>query len=682
MLRRVALLALALCASVLAGAGAVASAVAAPAKAAVARVDVLSPVWTPVTGDVAAGVQVRLASDVNRLNVRLRLYDDEQNLLWQRTQSRRSLSGQTYVFSFAKPVRDLGLKPGVYLLRAQVRAGAAAPVEATATLLIADPKTRAVPVSVVVRVAGLPARDPAGTFVVDPLQDGGTREAAEALSQLAMLRPDLRLSAAIPPVLLEDWRDAGNGYTLAGSQGTATVSADGTGALACRGVLDTLGRASVSGLSLLRGMYAEPDPEGLVRTGDSGRIVADQLALGARVASDAIGAARATSAGDSATRSLEPTGLAVLGDVLPSAAASPVAGAGVGFALLDPSCVSLGGTRTAAPGLYALRSATASATSGLRVLALDRVSSRLLADPAGASALRTHLLQQALSKAGADSPIVIEITVGPGGAKVADLQPALASLARLPWIRLVDAPTAAGMKASPASLSPAAKLSPQAPAGYWDDVTRALSQARALQSAAGPGDPDAAGAVRDAVLATSRCWAGPGGPWSEAERGRAYARAAEDTARRTLSAVHVDIPAVTLSGSAGKVPVSIQNGSAKVLAVVITSRSPKIRLPKVRITAVLRPGENILSVPVDLGPVLSAPLSIAVSAEDVRLAESTTTVRASYLDRLVVLAAVVSVLLMLLWYIRVKARPALARRRARADDSERETAQTPERHGR
>jgi len=128
MLRRVALLALALCASVLAGAGAVASAVAAPAKVAVARVDVLSPVWTPVTGDVAAGVQVRLASDVNRLNVRLRLYDDEQNLLWQRTQSRRSLSGQTYVFSFAKPVRDLGLKPGVYLLRAQVRAGAAAPV--------------------------------------------------------------------------------------------------------------------------------------------------------------------------------------------------------------------------------------------------------------------------------------------------------------------------------------------------------------------------------------------------------------------------------------------------------------------------------------------------------------------------------------------------------------------------
>jgi len=76
----------------------------------------------------------------------------------------------------------------------------------------------------------------------------------------------------------------------------------------------------------------------------------------------------------------------------------------------------------------------------------------------------------------------------------------------------------------------------------------------------------------------------------------------------------VDIPAVTLSGSAGKVPVSIQNGSTKVLSVTVTSRSPKIRLPKARIAAVLRPGENILSVPVDLGPALSAPLSIAVSA--------------------------------------------------------------------
>jgi hypothetical protein len=117
------------------------------------------------------------------------------------------------------------------------------------------------------------------------------------------------------------------------------------------------------------------------------------------------------------------------------------------------------------------------------------------------------------------------------------------------------------------------------------------------------------------------------------------------------------VPDVTLSGTAGNLPLNVTNASDRQLRVVLRARSSSLRTPRDKRTVlVLRKGENILSVPVDLGQELSGALSLTLSAGDVSLAAADVRVRGSYIDRLALAGSVVSVLLVLLWYIRRKSR--------------------------
>jgi hypothetical protein len=69
-------------------------------------------------------------------------------------------------------------------------------------------------------------------------------------------------------------------------------------------------------------------------------------------------------------------------------------------------------------------------------------------------------------------------------------------------------------------------------------------------------------------------------------------------------------------------------------------------------TLTLAPQENFHTVAVDLGPALSGRLSVEVWAGEVLLAQGTSVVRASYLDRLVIIGAVMILLVGLLIFIR------------------------------
>lgn len=630
-------------------------AAAAPAPA-VSHVEVLAPAWAAPGAALACGVQVRLAAAADRVSVRLRLRDEHDQTLWMRTRTSTGLKPGTYFFPFARPAGD-ALDAGVYSLEAEVAAGRDEAVDASATLPVADASTTPVPVAVVVRIAAHPARDPSGAFTTDPALDTGPRAEADALAELAMLRPDLELAVSLPAFLLDDWRAAASGYRVATDTPTATVGADAPAAFACRATLDALGRARASGLTVLGGLYAEPDPGWLARRGADPREVAEQVALASQATSDALHAAEASG-------SLPSTGLAPVGGVLPTRAALSAIGAGTRFFVLDQGAVRSGG-RAAAPGVYQLATPGAVRSAAVNALVVDGAASRMLADPARASVLRGHLLAHALAREGGTTPVVLAIEVGADGAHVADVQPALASLARLPWVRMVSVAEAAALRGPKASMAATPALAPGAPAGYWSAVTTAARVARAFETAVGPADPDARRAVLDSMLAASRSWAATSGAWPGAAQGLAYAKAANTAASRVLFSLSVQVPPVTLSGSEGRVPVSITNRSSKTLKVVVTPHSPstQVRVQKTGIATSLHPGENILSVPVDLGAALAADLAVDIRVDGLELARGGTTVRASYLDRIVMIAAVVLVLLGLLWYIHTKVRPTLARRR-------------------
>ena len=73
-------------------------------------------------------------------------------------------------------------------------------------------------------------------------------------------------------------------------------------------------------------------------------------------------------------------------------------------------------------------------------------------------------------------------------------------------------------------------------------------------------------------------------------------------------------------------------------------------------TIELSPAENYLTLPVDLQSSLSGNVSLQLWADDLLLDEASVVVRASYLDRLVIVGAIAIILLALLFFIRKRVR--------------------------
>ena len=117
---------------------------------------------------------------------------------------------------------------------------------------------------------------------------------------------------------------------------------------------------------------------------------------------------------------------------------------------------------------------------------------------------------------------------------------------------------------------------------------------------------------------------------------------------------------VTLAGTSGKVPVIISNEAETPLMLRVTAiPSREVELEGKRSSAMeVMPKDNFIEVPVDLRDSLSGRLTVAVSAGGLVLASDSVTVRASYLDRLVMVLGVVLVLGVLLAFIIKRVRDA------------------------
>jgi hypothetical protein len=618
--------------------------VAAKTPAPVVRIDLPGASVTP-TGTLAFSVTTQLPAAVTALTVTSRVLTPAGALLYQHTETRGALPADTYAFGFSKALAGgTATREGRYRVQVQVKAGSATAVDSNASALVVDPaKHTPVPLAVVVRVAHVPATDPDGLFSVDPASEATGRAEVRALARLASSHRELGLTLALSPLTLDEWDQASVGYrSIAGSL-PVTVSADASAPLDCAATLDALESAVTSGsVPMLAVPYAEPDLSGLATIEGVGDL-RDQLDLG-------------TNTYQTTLRSQPGTGTALALDGLPAQVLPMLAERDVGFVLARTAALKRSGVATVAPGVYRIKDATATA------VAVDDRVARLLGDPqASTGAIADALFDRLDAKATKGQPVVVVLDAGPDSTITSGrLATELDALVASGWIRLVGVDAAAAMPplgevtASGESVGGGA-----APAGWWQAIAAARQSAAALAAAAGPDDPDARRVAKDTLIAESRLWAGTDGLWRDVARARPFADTSAVVAKALLGGLKVSASPVTLSGTAGRVPVNVHNPSDRILSVVVTASAPRVTVPDGgRVAATLRPGENYVTVPVDMGSVFTANLRVGVSAGPLEISHTTVKVRASYVDRLALVGLVVVVLLGLLFYIRSRTRAA------------------------
>jgi len=635
------------------------AATAAKASAPVVRIDMSGASVTP-TGTLSFSVNTELPAAVGALTVTAKVLTPSGAVLYQHTETRGALPADTYAFSFSKALGGGSTtREGRYLVQVQVKAGSASVVDVSASALVVSPaKHTPVPVAVVVRVAHVPASGPDGAFSIDPSSEATARAEVRALARLASSRPELSLTLALSPLTLDEWKSASDGYRSVASSASVDVSADASSALDCAATIDALASAVTSGsVPMLAVPYAEPDLIGLAGIGGVGDL-RDQLDLGLNTYQVTL-------------RSQPGTGTALSTGGLPAEALPLLAERHTAFVLVRTSALKHSGAATVTPGVYRLTDATATA------VAIDDRVSRLLSDPtADAGQVADAIFDRLDAKATKGQPVVAMVDIGPDArTSAARLAAALDALAASGWIKIVSTDAAAATPPlADVTASGGPVDGPAAPAGWWPGIAAARTDAAALAAAAGAEDPDARRAAKDTLIAESRLWAGEDGSWRDASRARPYADTPVVVAEALLGGLKVSGSSVTLSGTSGRVPVNVHNPSDRILNVVVTASAPRVTVPDGgRVAATLRPGENYVTIPVDMGSTFSAKLRVGVTAGPLELSHTTVQVRASYVDRLALVGLVVLVLLGLLFYIRSRTRSAAG---AAERSSERATART------
>ena len=593
------------------------------------------------TGTIQISVTASLRVPVRSLTVRVRIRRPNGMLVYQRTQTLTTLKAGTTAFQFKKSFSGLALREGRYPIEVLITAGALPAATLSDRLYLVKPGRPPVTLVIVPRFNYSPMIDPQGRFVIDPATATQARDEALALGGVIARSPQLKLSLGVPPLMLDEWRRIVSGYQTVGPEGVHDVPKNAPVTSTYAAALQSL-RGAVSGgrLQLLDVPFADPDIEGLrsIRGLDDLKRHFDR---GLSIYQASLGATPVA-------------GTAVLGDALPNAAVPTLVSERIGFVLVKPEAVSPSKGATAAPGVYTIGG------TKVRCLVIDQQASAILENPASSpEQLLDHLFTRLTSSTLASQPIVIDVRVGPGARTDATaLESMLGEVSRSGWIRFATAEQAA--RTRPLTFVRLPTSSPAgtpAPAGYWTEVAQARTYAIAFIDAVTEEDADAEAAMYAALVSESRYWAGPDQSWSFADRGRAFAAAALRSSQDVLTKVAVTSQSITLAGSSGKVPISVRNDSGKTLNVDIVARGSHTRFPSgSSMRVALRPSDNYLTIPVDLGAGGFADrLTVSVTSGSVTLATTAIDVRASYLDRIVLVAMVVLVLLGLLLYIRHKA---------------------------
>jgi hypothetical protein len=585
-------------------------------------------------GGFSYTARLTLSRPAESVMVRLKILNPSGKLMIQQTRIENQADTGTVVASFERDMSDLRLAPGAYPMQFEVRVsqdGEIAEKTVETELLVYDSARARLPFALCARVSGQPLTDPQGRFVADPARYTRARDDVTAIAAWVTTEPEARITLAVSPLLLDEWTRIATGYDLVGPEGSTSFPADGPTATSYAATIRLLKQAVETGrLELTTHGYADPDLSALATHGMIQDVDAHY--------------AKGFSVTQSAVETTPSTGTVPAGGCLPPEAGSTLARHGVGYVVVEQSCAVFAGS-AAAPGVYRADGPP------LRILVTDDKLAMGIA--AGKESDQIRQAFDRASAAGARGPLVVSCDIGPGGASTQSVFEAAHALGQQPWLRNTLARDIAARKPSSTVRLMNGEEEAPPPAGYWADVKAARAWARALAAATGERGDAAHTADDDSLIAQCSAWAGDHGQWELADRGRTFADTARRTARDVLSVVSLSVEPMTLAGSSGEVPVIITNGGNTPLLVdIVSSPSREIRIDGERsLRMELSPQDNFVKLPVTMSDAFSGMLRVSVSSAGVVLDRKTIEVRASYLDRLVLIASVIIVLGIMLAFI-------------------------------
>lgn len=601
---------------------------------------VQSSTAVPISGSLGFTGHVRFPADTSSVQARLQVRRNGGRLVYQRTQYLNTPTRNVYDFAFSRPLEGLGLAPGTYPATFSLHAdvdGSLVSTEVATVLRIYDPADQPVSAVVLVKVHARPLDGPDGQLVTDPASPEAVRarDQVDRVATIVTTDPNAKLSLALPPLVIEEWkRIATNGYTLA--SGTVVPPTSATPAEYAATLLHVQQALATGRLELLTMGYADPSLADL----NLNKLNAD-----AGIQYDAGLSAMFTS--------LEATpsqGTAPAGGSVPKPMQRPLLARQVRFAFVDADSTRIGKRTGVATGVYR------SADSSLTALVVDARAGRGL-ESGDASATLSRTFER-LGTSSAAQPVIVRIDLDEGVSDASStVGVAFSALETAPWIRLK-----AGSEVRPPKGAHSVTFVPvatkNAPADFWPRVKSSRAHAIGMLAALTASDDQATASQVDSLIAESSEWSDPSAKWAYAKYGMAFADAALKRANDLFKNVKVSATSVTLAGATGGLPVNIQNGSNKTMAVsVVTRTSTGIAVVGSPVIPTrLAPGETYVQVPIDMQGAVYGKVTVEVLAGNVIVARRTVTVRRSYLDRLALIGGIVLVLGGLLGWIVVRVR--------------------------
>ena len=612
------------------------SAIAAPIAVRVST-PAIAPVSVQIkqpTSSIVPGTTLSLQIDTQMTHrakyfeVRIRVYRPSGQLLYQKTEIRNDVKAGTVSIPFSRDLSKVGSRPGRYPVEVRVLASGTAATTVRSRVLVSDPTLKPMSTAVVVRVSSSPALDTLGRFALDPATHDSERAFVDGLVDLANARTS-SITLAIAPITLDEWQRASKGYRAVDTAGVVTVDSESEVSKRYAATLAKLSAAVKAGrIELLDIPYAEPDLgnlQGINALDDLER----HYTLGAAVYKQVLDVTPST-------------GTALNGDIVCKDALPIMTASDVGYVVCSPDSIA------------------ASATAGVYSTGANSPKA-LVIDPALSSLAVTGTVEDILDyefdnalQDGRPSALTILLNAGPGrSTSLATVKRLFSAVDSASWLEDVSAARAAQLPSqSDVSLVSKAPVKGDAPAGYWSNVAQARRYALALLDAWGTKNTVANSTLNAVLTAESSTWAGLDGSYPFAERGQAFATSAMRYAKTVFDGISVEMRDVTLAGRSGDVPVTISSKTGDPLTVHILTSTTHSSPHSSETTEVLREADNFLTIPVDLGKQVADHLTLQIIAGDMVIATRTVNLKASYLDRLTLVAMVVLVLFGLLIFIR------------------------------
>lgn len=604
---------------------------------------VQSATAVPLGGTMGFSGLIRFPSAASSVQARLQVHRLGGRLVYQKTQYLDSAKKGTQTFAFARPLEGLGIDAGSYPVTFSVQAivnGSSVSTDVTQPMIVYDASKPHVPVVLLVKVHSRPTVDPGGTFSVDPSSTAGTlvRDEVDKVASLVSSDPLARVTLAIPPVTIEEWkRVATGGYTDA--SGAVVPTSDPT-PVAYAATLTQLQQALGTGrLELVTMGYSDPNLADLSANKLSGDC-ATQYDAG-------------ISAIFASLETTPSTGTAPAGGCIPSTMQRVMGSRRVTYTFAETDSTRIGKRAGVPTGAYP------TTDTSLTALVIDARASRGL-ESGDASATLARTFERSGSSA-RGQPVVVRIDLDDSITDATSTVGfALATLEGTPWVRLeLGSEAQVGKGARTVTFAPATTKG--APRDFWSTVRSARAHAAGMLALFSSSDAQATSAQTDSLLAEASEWSEPSAKWRLADVGLVYANAAIKTATSAFGAIKVSAPAVTLAGATGEIPVTIQNTSKKtMIVVVLTKTSGGIQVVgKNAVSTKLPPSDTYVQIPIDMQSALYGRLTVQVMAGSVVIAKAVIPVRRSYLDRLALIGGIVLVLGgMLLWIVlRVRRSP-------------------------